>query len=221
MPKVKSSMSVGLLIIFWAFVSSHAQAADWQKQLYDKENDILVYTRKVKGSKMKAFRAITRIKSNLSGLVALLEDTSRTHKWVYKCKAMALIEQVTETEAIYYMLTDMPWPVKDRESISQTNLFQDPVSKVVRINVMAKNDVFPENDELIRVRKMQGYWQLTPLDDGMVEVIYEAHADPGGGLPSWLVNSFVVEAPHNTLLGLRKEVSREEYQKKKVPYVSN
>ena len=61
---------------------------------------------------------------------------------------------------------------------------------------------------------------FTPLANGQVEVVYEAHADPGGGLPSWLVNSFVVDAPLNTLRGLREKIGKEVYQSASRAYIS-
>ena len=51
--------------------------------------------------------------------------------------------------------------------------------------------------------KVEGFWSLTPRE-GEIEVIYEVHSEPGGSVPAWLANSFVVDAPFNTLQGLRQ-----------------
>ena len=37
---------------------------------------------------------------------------------------------------------------------------------------------------------------------------YEVHTEPGGSVPSWLANSFVVDAPLQTLQGLRAKVEK-------------
>ena len=42
-----------------------------------------------------------------------------------------------------------------------------------------------------------------PKGDNLTEVTYQVHTEPGGSVPSWLANSFVVDAPFNTLSGLR------------------
>ena len=57
-------------------------------------------------------------------------------------------------------------------------------------------------------RQVEGRWTMTPKADGMVEVVYEAHTDPGGSVPSWLSNKFVVEAPFNTLKGMREKAQQ-------------
>lgn len=213
---------VSLLSIFSGiFVSASVFAGSWNESLYDEKNDIRVFTRKIKGSDMMAFRAITHIESTLTAPIALLEDVDRAHKWVFSCKAMALIEQITDTNALYYMVTNMPWPVSNRDSISETRVSQNPKTKIVRVDISARNDVFPENSDHVRIREMTGYWQMTPLDNGVVEVIYEAHADPGGGLPSWLVNSFLVDAPLETLRGFRDLIDESKYQTASRTYIVN
>ena len=64
----------------------------------------------------------------------------------------------------------------------------------------------PEQPRLVRVSKFEGFWQMRPVGEGQVEVIYQAHTEPGGSLPAWLANSFVVDVPLHTLLALRRLV---------------
>ena len=204
-----------------ASLSLPVMANDWTEARYDSERDIRVFTRKVKGSDLKAFHAVTHVESTLTGLVALLEDAPEAKDWVFKCRRMELLESVSPNEALYYMITDMPWPVKNRDSISRTLVTQDTETGVVRVDITAADGVMKAKKDLVRIREMDGYWQFTPKEDGRVEVIYEAHADPGGGLPSWLVNSFVVDAPMNTLRGLQDKIGKDKYQNASREYISN
>lgn len=215
------SLTVISLTLMSFFASAPAMASSWSEELYDEKNDIRVFTRKVKGSDMMAFRAITHIESTLTAPIALLQDVERAHKWVFSCQAMALIEKISETDALYYMVTDMPWPVSNRDSISATHISQDAETKVVRVDISARNDVFPENNDHVRIREMDGFWQMTPQGNGVIEVVYEAHADPGGGLPSWLVNSFLVDAPLETLRGFRKLITEKRYQTASMSFIEN
>ncbi len=202
-----------MLVVLSALSFSVVAADDWNEATYDEEDDIRVYTRHVEGSDTLAFKAITHVTGRLTAGVALLQDAQRTKDWVFNCKIMEEIELISDTQGIYYMITNMPWPVKDRDSITETRVSQDQESLVVRVDMKARNDVFPSNDDFIRIREMNGYWLFTPKEGNQIEVIYEAHADPGGGLPSWLVNSFLVDAPLNTLRGFRQLIGEEIYQK--------
>ena len=202
-------------------VSSLAFADHWEEVTYDKSEDIRVFTRYVKGSDMKAFKGITTIKSTVTAPVALLQDVKRAHEWVFNCKAMDLIEELSPTQAIYYTVTSMPWPVKNRDNISESRIAQDPETGVVTVTITARNDIFPSNDDHVRVRELDATWTLEPRADGLLKVTYEAHADPGGGLPSWLVNSFVVEAPLNTLRDFRELVVDDKYQSASREYITH
>lgn len=201
------------MVLLSALSFSVVAADDWNEATYDKENDIRIFTRHVEGSDTLAFKAITHVTGRLTAGVALLQDAPRTKDWVFNCKIMEEIELISDTQGIYYMITNMPWPVKDRDSITETRVSQDQESLVVRVDMRARNDVFPSNDDFIRIKEMSGYWLFTPIEGNQIEVVYEAHADPGGGLPSWLVNSFLVDAPLNTLRGFRQLIGEEIYQK--------
>ncbi|WP_225667357.1 START domain-containing protein [Thalassolituus oleivorans] len=202
-----------MLVLLSALSFSVVAADDWNEATYDKENDIRIFTGHVEGSDTLAFKAITHVTGRLTAGVALLQDAQRTKDWVFNCKIMEEIELISDTQGIYYMITNMPWPVKDRDSITETRVSQDQESLVVRVDMKARNDVFPSNDDFIRIKEMSGYWLFTPIEGNQIEVVYEAHADPGGGLPSWLVNSFLVDAPLNTLRGFRQLIGEEIYQK--------
>jgi hypothetical protein len=64
-------------------------------------------------------------------------------------------------------------------------------------------EYLPLQQGFVRVSRVKGFWQLKPYEGG-VEVVYQVHSDPGGSVPAWLANSFVVDAPFNTLINLRK-----------------
>lgn len=221
------SLISGLLVIFGVGVlpsfaadelgadSNYATEVNtrfWEETVYDEQHDIRVFLSDVKGSKMKAFKGTTILESSLTAPVALLQDVSRAHEWVFNCKAMALIEESTPTNALYYAVTSMPWPVKDRDSVSEVEITQDPNSYAVRVSINARNDIFPESDDHIRINDMAASWLLEPLGGGELRVTYEAFANPGGGLPLWLVNRFVVDAPLNTLREFRNIVLEDQYQ---------
>jgi hypothetical protein len=57
------------------------------------------------------------------------------------------------------------------------------------------------------VAEVKGFWKLVPKGDA-TEVTYQVHTEPGGSVPSWLANKFVVEAPFNTLKHLKARAER-------------
>jgi len=45
-----------------------------------------------------------------------------------------------------------------------------------------------------------------------VKVVYTIHVDPGGDLPSWLVNMFATEGPLHIFRNLRAELQKPAYK---------
>ncbi|MFQ5787419.1 MAG: START domain-containing protein, partial [Thermodesulfobacteriota bacterium] len=69
-----------------------------------------------------------------------------------------------------------------------------------------------------RIKKSTGSYKLKPLTDSTIEVTWQHHTEPGGGIPKWLVNSLLVDTPFKTLKNLRKIVQEDKYKKTKLKY---
>ncbi|TVV43589.1 START domain-containing protein [Thalassolituus sp. C2-1] len=206
------------LLVIASLMVSQACMADWELAKEDSKRQIIVYTRAAEQSDMREFRGEMRLQTTLSALVALIEDNKAGPEWIYHCRALEVIEQVSEHERLFYMVTEAPWPVKDRDSVIYSVLTQaDDYS--VHVDMQVRNDVFPANDDFIRITNMKGFWEFRPEGDGWVTVIYQVHADPAGGIPAWLANSMVVDSPYYTLKNMRKMVAKEPYVSSRLPHI--
>ena len=101
-----------------------------------------------------------------------------------------------------YSQFNAPWPVKPRDSIVRVATEFSADGSVMRY-LNEETEYLPLPQGFVRVSQLEGFWQLKPVEGG-VEVVYQVHSDPGGSLPAWLANSFVVDAPFNTLINLRQ-----------------
>ena len=95
-----------------------------------------------------------------------------------------------------------PWPVAPRDSVLQITTSLAADGTLTR-RIQALPEYLPVVDGWVRVSRVDSYWTLRPRADGLVEVLYQAHTEPGGSVPSWLANSFVVDAPFETLRAYR------------------
>ncbi|MCD8521360.1 MAG: START domain-containing protein [Saccharospirillaceae bacterium] len=199
------------LLVVLSLLLGQVCMADWELAKDDKSNQIRVYTRDAEDSDMREFRGEMHVQTSLSALVALIEDNKAGPQWIHHCRALEVIEQISDYERLFYMVTEAPWPVKDRDSVIYSVLTQDKADGTVHIDMQVRNQVFPASDEFIRITDMQGFWEFQPQDNGWVRVIYQVHADPAGGIPAWLANSMVVETPYYTLKNMRKMITQEPY----------
>lgn len=179
------------------------QAVERPWKLEREEEGIQVYLAEVPGSKYKAYRGVVKIKADISRVLALQEDVSQSCAWIYSCQSQRLLES-DGTYGWIYTRFNMPWPVKARDSILEVITQKAADGSVARL-LKAVPERLPEDNDFVRVRRVDGQWNVRPQGNGEVEVTYEVHAEPGGSVPSWLANSFVVDAPLQTLKALRSK----------------
>ncbi|MEO4049254.1 START domain-containing protein [Pseudomonas sp. CAU 1711] len=175
-----------------------AQAEDWQ--LVKDEDGIKVYLSEVPGSKYKAYRGETSIASDMRTLRALQEDVQGSCAWIYACAGQRLLKH-EGVESWVYTRFAMPWPVQARDAVVHLVTEEGADGSLTR-RMVGQPDYLPGVKEHVRVTSLKGLWRFVPQGE-RVEVVYQVHSEPGGSVPSWLANSFVVDAPFNTLKALR------------------
>ncbi len=189
-----AALGMGLTLIAGA-----VQAEDWQ--LAKDEAGIQVYLAPIEGSKYKAYRGVVTIKADIAKVRALQEDVAGSCAWIHECRKQELIKQVGERSWTHSYF-NTPWPVTPRDSIIEVRTETTAEGGVIR-HLLGVPSYLPAEKGYVRVTKVDGLWKLEPTGDQVVQVTYQLHTEPGGSVPSWLANSFVVDAPFNTLKGLR------------------
>jgi len=185
-------------------------AENWR--LRQNEDGIRIYVRDVPGTDFHAYRAEMTIEARLNTLAAVLDDVENADEWIHYTEKGILIERIDEQTAVVSLLTDLPWPAGDRDSVTINRLTQDSDTGVVRYTYSARPDAVSERDGYIRVDTLEGLWELTPTDEGTVEIEYYTLSDPGGSVPAWVINLVITQQPFNTLQNLREIVREPRYR---------
>ena len=190
---------------------SFADVGPWELEALDEDKDISVYTRTVEGSSLKEFKGVTHIKADVNAFVALLRDADVATDWMHNVIDFNVMESPSDTENVVYTVNKTPWPVTDRDAYIRSVMTATETG-VVTSSIVAEPEFKEANEDYIRMPELKGSWVFTPQAEGMVEVVYQVHANPGGSLPDWLVNTIVVETPMNTLSNLQEIVVKDKYQ---------
>ncbi len=166
------------------------------------ENGIKVYSRIVKGSNFKEYKASTFINAPIDSIISVLTDGDNLKNWNYKTTKSALLDSVSNKEFVVYMYNDMPWPAKNRDHISSLSLHEIN-DTLVKINIKALPERLPLNDGVIRVVNFSGFWLLEKSEKGTL-VTQQMHGDPGGLIPYYIVNTVIVDAPFDSFSRLKR-----------------
>ena len=218
------------------FVSIPSFASDeWHLQIDDRANDIILHHRKTTNNLIE-FRGITHIKSSLSAFVALLRDIESMPNWVDRAHKATKLIQISDTENYTHMITSMPFPFTYRHSIVHTQIYQDPLSGDIAVNGRnakpgslhklsreKKEFLAHQKKKYILTQDLKSHWIFRPQADGMVEVEFQGHGNPGGNLskyiPQRILRMFAWEAPYNTLKGMRKIILNKKYQSSRFSFI--
>ncbi len=193
-------------------------ADNWELK---KDSDgIQVYTRKVEDSTYKAVRGVTEIETSLTSLVAVVQDSAACPQWADLCKESHVEETLSEREMYVYTHNDLPWPVTDRDVLAHVVWTQDPATQSVTMLSTATKDKLEKKKGRVRLTEAEARWIFTPLPNNKVEVVTEAHINPGGPVPAWVTNMLLVDTPFKTLTNLKTLVTRPKYQNASVDFIT-
>ncbi len=176
---------------------------DWE--LAKDKDGIQVYTRLEEGTDVKAYKAITEVQTDMKTLEKLIEDVDNYPSWHASATACNLIKQLDQNIFYYHYYTDLPYPLTDRDIVLKST--KKVISnRSISYQFICTPDFFQEINDCIRIKKGWGKWKLTSLPGGKIQVIFQFLGDPGGNIPTWVVNLFIVDGPYQTLANLRELV---------------
>ena len=179
---------------------------DWK--LKKQKNGIKVYTKSHASENLKYYKLTTTFRADFSKVVQLNLDFDNYETWVKDCAESKIIDKMDENTIIYYSRIDTPWPVNDRDFLSEVNITLG--QNQILIHTKPASIDYPESKGAVRMIEYEDHWRIKNLDSGMVKLELEGFYNPGGSIPSWIVNMFIVDAPYESVLKL-KELTGTEY----------
>lgn len=196
---MKRASIILLALLLTAPAIAVAQAANWT--LAKDEDGVQVYLSQVPGSRYKSFRGVTLVKADVATLGHLQENLRVSCAWLYACAQMRLLKY-SEDAIWVYLDTKLPWPAEPRDIVLKVSTEETPDGGMIR-HLQAAPDYIPPVKDRIRVPRVSGIWRMVPKGPELTEVTYEMRGEPGGSVPSWLANQFVVDAPFESLRMLK------------------
>lgn len=207
----KIALLLGILLTVFLQSAIAAVERSDMKLILDK-NGIKIWSYRLPDSPYYGFKAVTTVKSSLTGAVAMVMDTDSANRWLYRTLAVDPLKlENNNMDFVIRVVSDFPWPFKDREAIVKGKVFQDSESHIVKIDSQSV-DNHPIRDGYERMPRVEGGWVFRPLANGQVEVTMTGHADLGGAVPAVIVNLLIQEHPYNSLLGMKKLIGESRFQ---------
>jgi hypothetical protein len=194
--KKKLSLLTALLLLF----SSVMAQGKWE--LKKDEDGIAVYTRKASKGSIKELRVVCELDATKPQLISTIENIADYNSWVYSNKKSTILKIINPQNIIYYTQSHLPWPIKDRDLIVELTV--NAASEVLNIQAKSLPGYLPEEKDYIRVPYSLALWKVTQAPNNKLKVDYTFSVDPGGSIPSWIVNATLTIGPYNSFVKLRE-----------------
>ncbi len=188
------------------FITPLLMAAQYTWELEKNKNGIQVYSSEVSYSAFRATKVECTFEGNYEKLIAVISDIDGMTDWVFKSYSCEILESYSPLDVLYVTITDMPWPMSNRESVIHMQIQTDSLPEFMTIIGTEADEPHPLTTGLERVSNYKAIWKVTMPEEGKLSIEYILELNPGGGIPPWMANIMVEKGPYETFLGLSEKL---------------
>jgi hypothetical protein len=195
-----------VLPILLLLIPSMLSVSDKEWTLKKEKDGIVIYSRPSNCSKFNDLRIEMDVHGDVSQLAAILLDVESYPQWAYATKSATAVKKLGANELIYYSEIEAPWPACNRDFYASLKVCFNTTTHSMNAVSTSMKDYQPEKKNLVRIPQSCATWNVTTLSDKMIHVQYTLQVDPGGSIPSWILNMFATKGPLETFGNLKKKI---------------
>lgn len=196
---------LGLMALFFMPCNSIAQRDTTWTLKRDKKG-IKVYTRSHPDFGLDEFKGESVIPYHIDNVLKVLKSPEKMPQWVPDCEKAKLVKKTVEGQ-LHYTVTDLPFPLSNRDAYIKMSFHITQDGYLIKVEGLPKYK--PEEEGLVRIPYLKGFWKLSMVNKDSTKVVYQIQADTGGAIPAWLANATAVSTPFNTILNLQEFIEEE------------
>ena len=195
----------GSLILLTFTLTATAQ---YKWKLSKDKDGIKVYESDTKNSDFKSIKVECTLPGDYDKFISVMNDVPHYKDWVYRTKKSYIITRISPDEFYYYTETSLPWPLSNRDAVFHSKTDRDSSDRYLNIKTTTEPSLIAEKRGKVRVPYSSISWYLTKPSAKMIQVIYIFEINPGGYLPSWLVNMFADRGPYESFKRLAEVLKK-------------
>lgn len=203
-----------LVLVIMNLFSTWAWAAEW-KQTGESEG-ITGYTMAAGENGCQGVKGVGIVDAPVAVVEAVLRDIPALTEFILNCKESSFVNdpefENTADRFRTYMVTAMPFPVKDRDAVNLTEYTIDRATGTVYVEINGIKTDYMINRDMVRMRMIKVNYILTPRGADQTEVIYTTVGDPGGAIPGFIADMFTKTLGIKTIKGLRNMAQKDKYK---------
>ncbi len=206
--------------LFLVMILNVPLLADTNWRVTKNEKGIKVENREVPGSRMDETRAECIVDAPIEVLLEVMRNHSSWANWFGNCKERMLVKKIDDFNEVVYHAISLPFPFVDREVVGKVSykIKEEPGEILIQTKTIGAKELgsygvgqITEKKGRKKVSKFKSKIVLKKLDQKKTKVVYQAHAEAGVSMPTWLINNLSSQQPYSTLKELRKECKKDKY----------
>lgn len=205
-----------LILTVIIIICSPLNALDSSWTKISESNGISSYSRQTSSGGIYEIYSTGMVNAPIASVEAVLRDVSARPQYVYGCAetSYANIPGLKNTADIHYVYnkTNMPGFLSDRDCIVKSVWTIDRSSGTVYCSSESIKSSYRLAAGVVRMPRAVSQYTLIPRGAGKTIVICRALADPGGNIPSFVINLFTKSLGSNMIVGIRKMSAKAKYQ---------
>lgn len=190
-------VTICLLLCVLKVQSQDLTKYEW-KLARDKDS-IQIYTRQIHDTRLKEFKARTVFNTRIEKIIWILQDVDNYDKWTVNAKNTSVLKRINKNEIYLYSELDLPWPFSKRDVINHVKVFWSQSGDTANLKINGVTNYIQEKKGFVRMPVSRGEWFIYQIDQEHVQIEYTYEFDPGGLIPAWIVNIYIVDGPYKTL----------------------
>lgn len=170
-------------------------------KLKKEENNIKIFLRKTLEEKQE-YLAETIINKDMNSIYKEIIDYNNSHKWMYKLESSKILDKKNDSLFYVQFTMEMSWPLKKRDLVSDVKITKN--KDLITISLESTPDYIESSDNFIRIEDSKSKWVLSKIDNETTKVSLQSYAIIDG-IPSFIVDMFIVEGPLFSLSNLKSK----------------
>ncbi len=178
-----------------------------------REDGVVVEERAWPNKPFVEFRGVTIVDASVKDVFAVLFDDEFKTEWMDRISEFRIVEAFNKRRIRMYNRIDSPFAlVSDRDVVIDSDIRFLPQHQTIVARFYSVTDERePEKDNAVRMNELSGQWVFEMTGNNQTRVTYWVRCDPGGLIPTWVVDIANSRIPYRTLVNLKRQVKKPIY----------
>jgi len=173
------------------------------------KKNIKVYTGPKSGSKHKQCKSVVDINTSVDEICRYLVNPDNYGSHSSRIDKLETLKK-EKSSAYYYLSVGIPVPfMEDRDGAYKVQL-KEKSTDAAKVTILAVPDYIEDKKGYLRVQTSNTTYDIENTEYGVRMTMY-MHVEPGGAVPAWLANYFLIDSPIEICSGIRNDLESNEY----------